>query len=127
MVSVMRNAAKSAISVMKKQLKIKSPSRVFRDEIGVQVMKGFGAGIEQEKERQARVVANAARYLTGEAKEASIGYNTSYDQRKYDQSSMVSVSGNSFYIRDEQDVSTLAIEIAALTKRRQRGKGLRMA
>lgn len=37
------------------------------------------------------------------------------------------LSGNNFYVRDEQDIRSLAIEIATLTKRQQRGKGLRMA
>jgi len=31
------------------------------------------------------------------------------------------------YVRDEQDIRSLAVEIASLTKRQQRGKGLRMA
>ena len=39
----------------------------------------------------------------------------------------VSLTGNNFYIRDEQDIRTLAIEIAALTKRQQIGAGLRFA
>ena len=30
-------------------------------------------------------------------------------------------------VRDEQDVRSLAIEIAGLTKRQQRGKGMRFA
>jgi len=30
-------------------------------------------------------------------------------------------------IRDEQDIRSLAVEIATLTRRQQRGKGLRMA
>ena len=39
----------------------------------------------------------------------------------------VNLAGNSFYIRDQQDIRSLAVEIAALTKRQQRGRGLRMA
>ena len=30
-------------------------------------------------------------------------------------------------VRDEQDIRSLAVEIASLTRRQQRGKGLRMA
>ena len=30
-------------------------------------------------------------------------------------------------VRDEQDIRSLAVEIATLTRRQQRGKGLRMA
>lgn len=126
-VAAMREAARAAAKAAKAELKIASPSRVFRDEVGTMVMRGFGAGIERETANQAKIIANAARYLTGEAKEVSIGYNTSYDQRRYDQSSSVNVSGNSFFIRDEQDIHGLAVELATLTRRQQRGKGLRMA
>jgi hypothetical protein len=38
-----------------------------------------------------------------------------------------SMNGNTFYVRDEQDIRALAVEIATLTKRQQRGRGLRMA
>ncbi len=48
-------------------------------------------------------------------------------QNTYSQDSSVTLSGNSFYVRDEQDIHSLAIEIAALTKRQQRGRGLRMS
>jgi hypothetical protein len=37
------------------------------------------------------------------------------------------MNGNTFYVRDEQDIRALAVEIATLTKRQQRGRGLRMA
>ena len=53
--------------------------------------------------------------------------HTSNVQNSYSQDSSVTLTGNSFYVRDEQDIRSLAIEIATLTKRRQRGKGLRMA
>jgi len=39
----------------------------------------------------------------------------------------VNLSGNTFYIRDEKDIQSLAIEIAALTRRQHQGRGLRMA
>ena len=39
----------------------------------------------------------------------------------------MTLTGNSFYVRDETDIRSLAIEIAILTKRQQRGRGLRLA
>jgi len=45
----------------------------------------------------------------------------------YNNTSSVNLSGNNFYIRDEQDIRSLAVEIATLTRRQQRGRGLRMA
>ena len=126
-VAAMRAAAQSAVAAAKKQLKIASPSGVFRDEVGRMTMKGFGQGVLLESRQQAKIVQNAARYLTGEAKSGSISTTSNDNRRTYNQSSNVNLSGNTFYVRDEQDIKSLAIEIAALTKRRQRGRGLRMA
>ena len=70
---------------------------------------------------------NAARYLTGEAKEGAVAFGTTDNRRTYNNSSSVNLTGNSFYIRDEQDIRALAVEIASLTRRQQRGRGLRMA
>ena len=53
--------------------------------------------------------------------------HTTANQKTYNQSSNVTLTGNTFAIRDEQDIYALATEIAALTRRQQRGKGLRMA
>ena len=65
--------------------------------------------------------------VTDEAKEAALAYGTTDNRRTYNNTSSVNLTGNNFYVRDEQDIRSLAIEIAALTKRQQRGKGLRMA
>ena len=125
-VSAMRKAAQSAVSAAKSTLKISSPSRVFRDEVGEMVMKGFGQGVTREAEKQAKTISNAARYLTEAAKDSSIGFTQSDNSRTYNSNSSISFSGSNFYVRDEQDIRSLAIEIAALTKRQQRGRGLRM-
>ena len=126
-VSAMQSAARAAVNAAKKELKIASPSRVFRDEIGSMPMKGFGEGVLQESRVQARTIRNAARFLTGEAREGAIAFGNNDNRKTYNQTSSVNLSGNNFYVRDEQDIRSLAIEIAALTKRQQRGKGLRMA
>ena len=127
-VQAMRRATRAALKAAKDDLKIASPSRVFRDEVGAMTMKGLGEGVMREAKDQARVMRNAARYLTGEAKEGSVGYPARTDNsRTYNSHSSVNLSGNSFYIRDQQDIRSLAVEIAALTKRQQRGRGLRMA
>ena len=126
-ISAMRSAARAAVSAAKSELKIKSPSQVFEDEVGVMTMRGFGQGVLKESKEQARVIRNASRFLTGEAKNSAIAYDTSDNRRTYNQQSSVNLSGNTFYVRDEQDIYALATEIAALTRRQQRGKGLRMA
>lgn len=126
-VSAMRTAARAAVFAAKRELKIASPSGVFRDEIGRMTMKGFGQGVLMESKAQAKTIQNAARFLTDEAKSGSVAYSTSDNRKTYNQQSSVNLSGNTFYVRDEQDIRSLAVEIATLTKRQQRGKGLRMA
>jgi len=126
-ISAMRSAARAAVNAAKAELKIHSPSQVFEDEVGVMTMRGFGEGVLKESREQARVIRNATRYLTGEARESAVAYSSSDNRRTYNQQSSVNLSGNNFYVRDEQDIRGLAIEIASLTRRQQRGKGLRMA
>ncbi len=126
-VSAMQSAARAAVNAAKKELKIASPSKVFRDEVGSMTMKGFGEGVLQESRVQARIVKNAARYLTGEAKEGAVAFGSTDNRKTYNSNSSVNLSGNNFYVRDEQDIRSLAIEIATLTRRQQRGRGLRMA
>ena len=126
-IDAMRSAARAAVTAAKAELKINSPSGVFRDEVGRMTMKGLGQGVLLESKAQAKVIHNAARYLTGAAKDGAISTTSNDNRRTYNQTSSVNLSGNNFYIRDEQDIRSLAVEIATLTRRQQRGKGLRMA
>ena len=125
-VSAMRTAAKAAVNAAKSALKIASPSGVFRDEVGVMTMRGFGEGVLQESKAQAKVISNAARYLTTAA-QGGIG-SASYDNRRtYNQNTTSTIQVDKLYVRDEQDIRSLAVEIATLTRRQQRGKGMRFA
>ena len=126
-ISAMRSAAREAVNAAKKELKIKSPSQVFRDEVGVMTMRGFGAGVLKESREQARVIRNASRFLTGEAREGSIVTNSSDNRKTYNNNVSSTIQVQQMVVRDEQDVRSLAVEIATLTRRQQRGKGLRMA
>ena len=126
-ISAMRSAARDAVNAAKRELKIKSPSGVFRDEVGRMAMRGFGQGALLESKNQAKVIQNAARYLSGAA-QGSIGGTNSYDNRKtYNHNASTTIQVDKLVVRDEQDVRALAIEIAGLTKRQQRGKGMRFA
>ena len=126
-IAAMRLAARAAVNSAKAELKIASPSRVFRDEVGRMAMKGLGQGALLESKAQAKVIRNAARFLSGEA-QAGVGGSASYDNRKtYNQQATSTIHVEKLYVRDEQDIRSLAIEIASLTKRQQRGRGLRMA
>ena len=126
-IAAMRLAARAAVNAAKAELKIASPSGVFRDEVGRMAMKGLGQGALLESKAQAKVIRNATRYLTGEA-QSGFGGSFSYDNRKtYNQNATSTIQVEKLYVRDEQDIRSLAIEIASLTKRQQRGKGQRMA
>lgn len=128
-ISAMRSAAKAAVKAAKAELDIHSPSRVFRDEVGVMTMKGFGEGIVSESKKQAATIRNATRYLTGEAKSGSVTPVSTDNRKTYnnDNSTTFSFAGASFNVRSDQDIHDLAVEIATLTRRSQRGKGVRMA
>ncbi|MDD7662702.1 MAG: hypothetical protein PUJ39_07920, partial [Eubacteriales bacterium] len=126
-ISAMRSAAREAVNAAKKELKIKSPSQVFRDEVGIMVMRGFGAGVLKESKEQAKVIRNASRFLTGEAREGSIVTNSSDNRKTYNNNVSSTIQVQQMVVRDEQDIRSLAVEIATLTRRQQRGKGLRMA
>ena len=121
-------AARSALSAAKAALAIHSPSGVFREEVGLMAMKGMGQGFLDGQEEQAKIIRNAARYLTEEAQGGIVAGNTHNDNRQtFHQQSSVNLTGNSFYIRSDQDIHDLAVEIATLTRTQQRGRGLRMA
>lgn len=118
------SVANAAVAAAKQALDIHSPSRVFADEVGKMAVRGFGVGVQREEKRQAKVIRNAARYLTGEARLAVAGYN-SYATNNYNTDASISFPGATFTIRDKQDVYALAREIAALTRRQQTGRGAR--
>lgn len=123
-IAAMRNAARAAVNAAKQELDIHSPSRVFENEIGAMATKGFGKGFTGKAKKQAAAIKNASRYLTGEAKGGAISGS---NNRTYNSESNVTVTGNTFIVNDKQDVQALANEIAALTRQKQRGRGLRMA
>ena len=89
-------------------------------------MRGFVAGVLKESKEQAKVIRNASRFLTGEAREGSIVTNNSDNRKTYNNVSST-IQVQQMVVRDEQDIRSLAVEIATLTRRQQRGKGLRMA
>ena len=126
-ISAMRSAARAAVNAAKSELKIKSPSQVFEDEVGVMTMRGWGRGVLKESRAQAKIIRNATRYLTGEARAGSIQTTSNDNRRTYNHSVSSTVQVQQLVVRDEQDVRALAEEIAALTRRQQRGKGMRMA
>lgn len=124
-VQAMRRAARAAVDAAKKELGIHSPSRVMQMEVGVQATKGAALGMIEEARKQAKVIRNAYRQLTGEAQAGAMAGTD--NRRTYNSENRISVTGNTFVIRDQTDIQALAIEIASLSKGYQRGRGMRMA
>ncbi len=117
--------ANAAVAAAKEALQIHSPSRVFRDEIGAMTIAGFGEGVIAQTEAEGKVIRNAARYLTEEAGSATMDSRNAYNTYNYTTDAPISFEGATFSIREEQDVHSLAQEIASLIKREQAGKGFR--
>jgi hypothetical protein len=121
----MRIVAEAAVRAAKAKLKIQSPSRVFRGVVRRTMVRGIGVGVEQEGKAQAKIIQNAARYLTGAA-QSGVGGTSSYDNRRtYHQDQSVTVQVDKLYVRDEKDVRSLAIELAQFNKTQYAGMGVR--
>lgn len=121
----MRWAMGRITAAAKDTMEIHSPSRVFRDEVGAQTIKGFGIGATDEMKKQERLMANAMRHMTGEMQDAAMGGT---DNRKtYNTENSVNITVERLEVRDQQDIQTLATEIASLTRTNQRGRGVRYA
>ena len=87
----------------------------------------YGEGVVKESKTQTRIIRNDARYLMGEAREGSIVTTSNDNRRSYDNSVTSTIQMRQMVVRDEQDIRSLAVEIAILPRRQQRGKGMRMA
>ena len=75
-------AARSALAAAKAALEIRSPSGVFREEVGLMAMKGMGEGFIRGQQEQAKIIRNAARFLTEEAHGGIVAGNTHNDNRQ---------------------------------------------
>jgi hypothetical protein len=124
-VNAMRIVAEAAVRAAKAKLKIQSPSKVFRDEVGRMMVRGIGEGTILESKAQAKIIQNAARYLTGAA-QSGVTMSKSYDNRRtYHQDQSVTVQVDKLYVRDEKDVRSLAIELAQFNKTQYAGMGVK--
>ena len=94
----------------------------FMGKLGQNMMKSISLGALKAATEQARIIGNAARYISTAAASGILaggggGMNT------YNQQQTVSVSGNTFMVQSQQDIHQLAYEIAAIMNRRQKGYG----
>lgn len=124
-ISTIKSFAQNLLNSAKSFLGIHSPSAVFRDEVGKMMMEGIGEGITQETPKQGEIIRNAARYLTDEAKQSLTVGGSTQKQYNYSNTDTISFEGATFYVRSDDDIRSLAQEIAGLTKRNLAGKGVR--
>lgn len=123
-ISAMRSAAQAAVAAAKSALQIKSPSRVFRDEVGVMMMRGLGEGVKSELEHQQRIIANAARYLAdtavfGGTVSGWSSKTTNNDNRN--QSANINIE--TYNANGEDDVDRLMRRLNARSRSMSRGYG----
>lgn len=121
-VAAARDAASSGVNAAKAELVINSPSRKTHDEIGVMFSRGIASGVKDEAEKQSKVIANAARFITDSAAGVVAG-STYNNQKSYNNSSSVNLTVENLHVRNDQDIRSLAIEIASLVKRQNAGYG----
>lgn len=119
--------ARAAVQAAKRELIIKSPSHVMRDEVGRMMTRGIGVGAVLEAKAQEKTIRNASRFLV-DAAQGGVGAGIgAYDNRRtYNYNATSAVQVQELHVRDAQDVYSIAVEIAALTSRRQRGRGVRV-
>lgn len=110
--------AQKISSTFRKAWDIHSPSRVAE---GLTEM--FGAGLEKGMEDWPVVSERMLDADIGRVRRPAREYAGSNDT--YNQQSTVNVNVDKLNARDAQDVKTIAYEIAALTRRTQRGRGQR--
>lgn len=92
-------------------LKINSPSKVFRDEVSAMTMKGLGEGVLNESRAQAKVIQNAARYLTSEAKAGSITTTGNDDRKNCSSTGTVSFAGSNFHVMTSRTFSPRLLKL----------------
>ena len=121
-IAAMRSAARDAVKAAKNELKIKSPSAVFAEEVGAMAMKGFGQGILTESPEQAKIIRNAMRFMVDTAsteadKTGRITTNNDYRN----QSATINIG--TYNAKNEEDIDRLARRINARSKSIGKGYG----
>lgn len=114
-------AAQQIVDAFRDAWQMHSPSKVAEGLTGM-----FGKGLEKGMDHwptvSKRLLQDDLDTLYSGGRRASEVVEKTINN---DNTSAVNLTGNNFYVRDDQDVRSLAVEIATLTKRQQRGKGLR--
>ena len=118
-----QSSAEQTVEAAKEAYDIHSPSRLFRDEIGIPLMQGLGEGLIIGAREEGRIMRNASGYLTGQALGGARSASGSTVNNNTTNNDTVDVSGNTFVVRDEIDIRTLAYELSNFLTKRRRGRG----
>ncbi|MDL2205475.1 hypothetical protein LJC33_01025, partial [Eubacteriales bacterium OttesenSCG-928-N13] len=95
----------------------------FRDDVGRMMTKGMAQGALLESKNQAKIIANASRYLTGAARDGVYTGMTSDNRKSYTTSNTATVNVDKLVVQDKQDVRALAQEIGVVQRRAAMGMG----
>lgn len=115
-VNAMVESMREAIQAAKNAAEIKSPSHVMRDEVGVMMMRGVGVGITNETKAQEKAIRNAMNRLVSSATSTVGGSYIGGNNRTYNRNSTVNLNVATMSVSDQQDIRSLAIEIAGISK-----------
>lgn len=134
--STARSIANSVASTMRNALKIHSPSRVMRDDIGKMIPEGIAVGIKDRAKSAYREIENLssglAKFSTpemalGTHRMAYAGtsgvLNSTHKTEKHttQNDNGTVVTGNTFVVRNDSDIEKIAVEINKLRIRKSRG------
>ena len=125
MINAAIKVAKEAVAAAKRELDERSPSKVAA-RIGQYFTEGMAGGIESEKAVAA--IRNASRYAAKVA--TGVASNTVYhnNQRTVNHNNATSnatVNVEKLYVRDQNDVRSISLELAQLNKMELAAKGVR--
>lgn len=123
LINAMKDAVRDAVNAAKEEADIHSPSRVMRDEVGKMLIRGVGEGVTDESKYASKMMANATKYMVDSARD-TLPAGTTNNTRTYNNDNSIVINLDGVSMRDEQDIRSLAIELAAFTQRGNQQKGV---
>ena len=138
-IATARSIANSVAAEMRKALKVSSPSKVMRDEIGKMIPAGLALGISDNAKlvyRELRKLSNnmikvaSPEVALGTSRMAYTGFGgterviTETVRNAVQNDNRTTITGNTFIVRQESDIERIAQELDRLRRRKARGLGV---
>lgn len=124
---------RSITNKLKSIFDIRSPSRVWKDMIGKNLVLGIGVGVDDETpglvkdlekmsdEMNAAVDVQAHEFRTSIPPNESLEIKRHKNKQEKEDDSDIIITGNEFIVRDDDDIEKIARELKRLSKRNKRG------